>query len=326
MRLAIGSFVMQERPADSSYILVSLGRWSGAFRNRPSPATPPPPYLPRMTDGHTAAPKKIATDHPDDAVEHTLTGDIRRHESFHSDHLEHDRTILVYLPPDYDEKSAARYPVLYLHDGQNVFDRATSFGEEWQVDETAEALIRAGRIEPVIVVGIYNTGRHRLDEYTPTLREDIGGGGHADDYGRMLVMELKPFIDRTYKTLPGMENTAMGGSSLGGLLTMHLGLRYATVFGKLAVISPSIWWDERVILREVEALPKKLPERIWLDAGTAEGPEVIPDARALRDALVAKGWVLDVDLKYLEAEGARHDERSWSARVSTVLEFLFPPR
>ena len=253
-----------------------------------------------MTDGHTAAPDKITTDQPDDAVEHTLTGDIRRHESFHSDFLEHDRNVLVYLPPDYDEKSAARYPVLYLHDGQNVFDRATSIGEEWQVDETAEALIRAGRIEPVIVVGIYNTGRHRIDEYTPTLREDIGGGGHADDYGRMLVMELKPFIDRTYKTLPGSENTAMGGSSLGGLLTMHLGLRYPTVFGK--------------------------PERIWLDAGTAEGPEVIPDARALRDALVAKGWVLDVDLKYLEAEGARHDERSWSARVSTVLEFLFPPR
>src|SRR5471030_2206235 len=133
--------------------------------------------------------------------EHTLTGNFRQHEGFHSEYLEHDRTIIVYLPPGYDPESAARYPVLYLHDGQNVFDRATSIGEEWQVDETPESLIRAGEIEPVIVVGIYNTGEHRIDEYAPTPRPDKGGGGHADDYGRMLLMELKPFIDRTYKTL-----------------------------------------------------------------------------------------------------------------------------
>ncbi|MBA3670505.1 MAG: alpha/beta hydrolase [Gemmatimonadaceae bacterium] len=260
----------------------------------------------------------------EDDLQHTLTGDIRRHALFHSAYLDLDRTVIVYLPPGYSEESADRYPVLYLHDGQNVFDRATSFGEEWHVDETAESLILAGEIEPIIVVGIYNTGTHRIDEYAPTFVENKGGGGHADDYGRMLVMELKPFIDRTYKTLPGVDNTAMGGSSLGGLLTMHLGLRYPTVFGKLAVLSPSIWWDERVILREVEELAAKLPERIWLDAGTNEGPDVLTDARALRDALVSKGWQLDVDLAYLEAEGAEHNEASWGARVATVLMFLFP--
>jgi predicted alpha/beta superfamily hydrolase len=256
--------------------------------------------------------------------DHTLTGDIRVHESFHSAYLDHDRTVIVYLPPGYDDAEATRYPVLYLHDGQNVFDRATSIGEEWRVDETAQSMILAGEIEPIIVVGIYNTGEHRIDEYAPTLREDKGGGGHADDYGRMLLMELKPFIDRTYKTLPSARNTAIGGSSLGGLLTMHLGLRHPTAFGKLAVLSPSIWWDDRVIVREVEELPHKLPERVWLDAGTNEGPEVIEDARKLRDALVAKGWVVGDDLMYLEAEGAEHNESSWADRVAAVLRYLFP--
>jgi predicted alpha/beta superfamily hydrolase len=256
---------------------------------------------------------------------HTLTGDVRTHESFHSRYLEHDRTVIVYVPPGYDPKQATRYPVLYLHDGQNVFDEATSFGDEWHVDETAQALIVAGKIEPLIVVGVYNTGEHRLDEYTPTARADKGGGGHADDYGRMLVEELKPFIDGEYNTLPGAANTAMGGSSLGGLLTMHLGIRYPSAFGKLAVLSPSVWWDDRVILKEVEALTRKTPQRIWLDAGTAEGDEVIADARRLRELLIAKGWVLGEDLSYVEAAGAAHNEKSWGDRVGSVLEFLFPP-
>ncbi len=260
----------------------------------------------------------------DPASGHTLTGDVRTHEAFHSRYLAHDRTVVVYLPPHYAPDSAERYPVLYLHDGQNVFDRATSFGEEWQVDESAQHLITSGQIEPLIIVGIYNTGEHRLDEYTPTAEAEAGRGGHADDYGRMLVEELKPFIDTTYRTLPSAASTAMGGSSLGGLLTMHLGLRYPTVFSRLAVLSPSVWWDDRVLLREVEALPKYLPMRIWLDAGTAEGVDTLVNARALRDALVAKGWTMGDDLSYLEAEGGEHNEQSWSARVGRVLTFLFP--
>jgi predicted alpha/beta superfamily hydrolase len=206
-----------------------------------------------------------------------------------------------------------------------VFDEATSFGDEWQVDETAQELITTGRIEPIIVVGVYNTGAHRLDEYTPTPSVD-GAGGHADDYGRMLVEDLKPFIDATYKTYPSAANTAIGGSSLGGLLTMHLALRYPTAFGKLAVLSPSVWWDDRVILREVEALPCKRRQRIWLDAGVREGQKVIADARLLRDALVEKGWTLGEDLVYFEAEDGEHNERSWAARIGRVLEFLFPPK
>jgi predicted alpha/beta superfamily hydrolase len=140
----------------------------------------------------------------------------------------------------------------------------------------------------------------------------------------MLVEELKPFIDVTYKTLPSAASTALGGSSLGGLLTMYLGLRYPTAFGRLAVMSPSVWWGQRVLLHEVEALPGKLPQRIWLDAGTAEGEETLENARALRDALVAKGWTIGDDLAYLEEQGGGHNEQSWGMRVERVLKFLFP--
>jgi predicted alpha/beta superfamily hydrolase len=282
-----------------------------------APATAPAPSP--ETEPGAPAPPPAASEHP-------LTGDIRTHEGFHSRFVEHDRTVIVYLPPGYDEEAArgVRYPVLYLHDGQNIFDRATSVGEEWRVDETAQDMIEAGKIAPLIVVGIYNTGVHRIDEYAPTLREDKGGGGHADDYGKMLVQELKPFIDRTYRTLPGAANTAMGGSSLGGLVTMHLGLRYPTVFSRLAALSPSVWWDDRVIIKEVEALPGKLPAKVWVDAGDREGADVITDARALKEALLAKGWTEGIDLAYLEAEGGEHNEASWAARVGAVLAYLFP--
>jgi predicted alpha/beta superfamily hydrolase len=254
---------------------------------------------------------------------HTRTGEFRTHERFRSRFLPHPRTVLVYLPPGYRPRAARRYPVLYLQDGQNVFDKATSFGDEWRVDKSAQRLIEAGEIEPLIVVAVYNTGEHRVDEYTPTKVPDKGGGSAAR-YGRMLVEELKPLIDRKYKTLPSGATTGLGGSSLGGLLTLHLGLKYPTVFNRLAVLSPSVWWDNRFILREVETLTAKLPLRIWLDVGTAEGPEVVADARRLRDVLLAKGWVAEHDLRYLEAEGAQHNEQSWGARVGNVLKFLYP--
>ncbi len=273
----------------------------------------------------TTAVADVAPLSPDSPRPHTLTGDIRTHEHFRSRHVDHERTLIVYLPPGYDQRDGRRYPVLYLHDGQNVFDQATSFADEWRVDETAQQLILAGRIEPIIVVGVYNTGAHRIDEYTPTPRADIGAGGHADEYGRMMIDEIKPFIDATYDTRPGVEDTAMGGSSLGGLLTLHVGLRHPGTFGKLAVLSPSVWWDDRVILREVEALTQKPEQRIWLDAGTREGVEVIPDARRLRAALVDKGWAIGQDLMYVEARGGEHNERSWAKRVGPVLRYLFPP-
>ena len=257
--------------------------------------------------------------------EHTLTGDFRRHPRFRSRFLPSQHTLLVYRPPGYREDRVRRFPVLYLQDGQNVFDRATSaMGEEWSVDETAQRLIEAGTIEPIIIVGVYHAGHGRIDEYTPTRDPQRNMGGKGDGYARMLVREIKPFIDRRYRTLRSAANTGLGGSSLGGLLTLHLGLRFPTVFNRLAVLSPSVWWNNRAIVREVDALSTKPPLRIWLDSGTAEGADVTRDARLLRDALVRKGWVVGKDLAYLEAEGGGHNEQSWATRVEGVLRFLFP--
>src|SRR5438270_7130098 len=158
--------------------------------------------------------------------------ELRLHRRFRSQFLEPERALIVYVPPEYERNTHQRYPVLYMHDGQNLFDSATAFGgNEWRLDDTAEELIERGAIEPVIIVGIYNTGEQRIHEYTPTVDAKLGGG-KADLYGKMIVNEVKPFIEKTYRTLPGGENTAMGGSSLGGLVTLHLGIKYPNVFGK----------------------------------------------------------------------------------------------
>jgi predicted alpha/beta superfamily hydrolase len=258
-------------------------------------------------------------------VPSTLTGTFRRHESFHSAILENTRDLMVYLPPDYEANTKRRYPVLYLGDGQNLFDRATAFGgNEWGVDEHAEHLIGTGEIEPLIVVGVYNTGEERIAEYTPTAdpKHPAGGKGHL--YGRFLVEELKPFVDGHYRTAAGRENTGLGGSSLGGLIALYTGLRYPGEFGKLAVMSPSGWWDRKMIVRYVHGLLEKPPTRIWLDIGTNEGRQAHRDAVLLRDKLCSKGWKEGEDLAFMEAEGADHSEGAWSARVPDMLKFLFP--
>jgi len=263
---------------------------------------------------------------------HTLTGDIRYHKNFHSKVLNNDRDIIVYLPPDYETNKHKHFAVFYMHDGQNLFDGATSFipGQEWKVDETAQSLINAHKIEPLIVVGIYNTGKDRVNEYTPAQDPKYKAGGNADLYGRMLVEELKPFIDQTYRTKPDAAHTGLGGSSLGGLVSLYLGLKYADVFSKLAVISPSVWWADKQIVHFVEQLPRKPSTRIWLDIGTnesrepAEASKAVNDARLLNDTLIRKGWRPGKDLQYYEADGAEHNERAWAARTDQILKFLFP--
>jgi predicted alpha/beta superfamily hydrolase len=265
---------------------------------------------------------------------HTLTGDIRVHKSFHSIILNNDRDVVVYVPPGYEANQKRRYAVLYLNDGQNLFDGATSFipGQEWRVDETAQALIVTGRIEPLVIVGIYNTGKDRLNEYTPAEDARSKMGGKADAYGRMLVEELIPFIDGTYRTLPGPRHTGLGGSSLGGLVSLYLGLKYPAVFGRLAVVSPSVWFANHHIVHYVEAATKRPKLLIWLDIGTKEGGNAaaaqaaVNDARLLKGTLIKKGWKQGKDLSYYEAEGAEHNERAWAARVEQILKFLFPRR
>ncbi|HTW95787.1 MAG TPA: alpha/beta hydrolase-fold protein, partial [Tepidisphaeraceae bacterium] len=147
----------------------------------------------------------------------TLTGIFRLHKKFESKILGNSRTLIVYLPPDYESNSGRRYPVLYMQDGQNLFDASTAFaGVEWRVDETAEDLIKSGRIAPVIIVGIYNSP-DRTAEFTPFDKTPAGVDGLGRQYGDFLVKEVKPMIDRTYRTKPDRADTAIAGSSMGGL-------------------------------------------------------------------------------------------------------------
>lgn len=246
------------------------------------------------------------------------------HARFRSQFLSDDRDISVYLPPGYQTEGERRYPVLYLHDGQNLFDPERSFirGQHWRVGEAATALIEAGTLQPLIVVGISNAGMRRLDEYTPT-NDKRRGGGEADAYGRFVVEELKPFIDAFYRTLPDASQTGLGGSSLGGLVTLYLGLKYPTIFSRLAVMSPSVWWDRRAILKNVRHARPKPRLRIWLDIGSKEGRPHIDNARLLKTGLLKNGWVEGEDLHYEEVPGGTHSEGAWADRIGRVLQFLF---
>jgi predicted alpha/beta superfamily hydrolase len=251
---------------------------------------------------------------------------LQRHPQFHSAVLPDDRDLLVWLPPGYDADARSRYPVLYMHDGQNLFEPDTAFkkGEHWRVGETATELVEAGRIEPPIIVGIANAGERRIQEYTPT-RDARLGGGLAREYGRMLVDEVKPFVDATYRTRTDAASTGLAGSSLGGLVSLHLGYAYPRVFSRLAALSPSVWWDRRAILRTVRSTRPKPPLKLWVDMGTAEGRRALDDARLLKAALVGAGWVVGGDLHYAEYEKAGHSEAAWAERVGPMLEWLFPP-
>jgi predicted alpha/beta superfamily hydrolase len=262
---------------------------------------------------------------------HTLTGNIKRHRAFLSKILGNRRDILVYLPRGYRFLSRRRYPVLYLNDGQNLFDSATSFsGVEWGIDETAERLIKENLIEPLIVVAVANTGEQRIHEYAPTrgvidakAKRKKRSKGLARKYACFLIDELKPYIDRKYRTNPDAEFTGLGGSSLGGLATLAIGISYPQVFRRLMVMSPSIWWDDFAIYRLIDSIEQKPPLKIWLDTGTAEpGWE---QARELLKRLVEKGWKPQRDVQYMEAQGGEHSEAAWAARVEPALRFLFPP-
>jgi predicted alpha/beta superfamily hydrolase len=255
----------------------------------------------------------------------SLQSRLHKHTGFASRLIDEKHDFIVYLPQAFNDDPSRYFPVLYLHDGQNLFDPETSFikGNYWRVGETADAMIASGEVEPLVIVGIYNAGVKRIDEYTP-LEDKRLGGGKADAYGQMVVEELRAFVARQYRTLTGAENCGMGGSSLGGLVTMYLGMRYPDVFGKLAVLSPSVWWRDRVILRFVEQLHGRTGQRIWLDIGTSEGRRALTDARSLKRLLLRKGWRQGRDLQYREIEGGKHSEYAWADRVGPMLKFLFP--
>lgn len=263
---------------------------------------------------------------PQDYLNGTI---VRRH--IISKFLKYEREIDIYLPPAYYKDRDRRFPVLYMHDGNNLFYPSISFaGVPWRVDSTMDMLISNGLIEETIVVGIHNTPQRNY-EYTWTQMKHPNGqveGGGGKWYAKFITEELKPRFDKNFKTLTDRKNTGIMGSSLGGLISFYLGLNFPDVFSKIGVVSPSLWWDKGIAFTDVEKIRTDLD--IWLDMGTREGyyenPETnmnILSTRFMKLRLIEHGYREGINLAYLEDKGAQHNEYSWGKRLHLPLLFFF---
>jgi len=239
--------------------------------------------------------------------------------------------VRVWLPADYDGWGATRYPVFYLNDGQNLFEAATAFaGIHWQVGETAARLIADGKIPPMIIVGIDNT-KNRACEYIPYSSKDPRvlkpQGKYYPDF---LQREVMPLIEERYSVLKGPENTGLGGSSLGGLITLYTQLAAPGVFGRLLIESPSLFVANGKILKE-SARFHNWPARTYMGMGTREVGDVEKDAKIVGDfreleSILREAGLDEQQLKVRIVEGATHSESAWAARFPEALEFLFSDR
>jgi isoamylase len=248
----------------------------------------------------------------------TVTGTLVTLAGIWSPQLGNTRDLLVHLPPGYYE-SDARYPVVYMHDGQNLFDAATSYAGEWHADEALVHLARQGR--PAIGVGIPNMGARRLDEYGPFVDGD-GNGGHGDAYVSFLADTVKPLIDRSFRTRPDRDHTGVLGSSMGGLISLYALVRHPEVFGFAGVLSPAFWFAAGRIFEMVQAA-EQVRGRIYLDTGLAERDRTIETTRRMRDLLLDKGYrKTRRRFRYVEAPGAPHNEAAWAERLPAALGFL----
>jgi predicted alpha/beta superfamily hydrolase len=234
-----------------------------------------------------------------------------------SPELRNFRDLIVALPPSY-HSSRQRYPVVYLQDGQNLFDPATAFAGDWHLGPILGEL--ADRGDEAIVIGIPNTGRHRVYEYSPFVDRRHGGGG-GDRYLTFLAGTVKPLIDRSFRTLPGPMRTVIGGASMGALISLYAWLRYPDVFGAAAVMSPALWFADRAVLR-VAGTGGPRSGRIHLDIGLEEPPSAVADTRSLRDILLEAGMIPGDGFEYVEDEHGRHAEDAWGRRLGRALPFL----
>ncbi|SIR48452.1 alpha/beta hydrolase [Halanaerobium kushneri] len=252
--------------------------------------------------------------------------DIKIIKDFKSEVLNNSRKIRIYLPPSYSAQKNKFYSVLYVHDGQNVFYGRESFsGDSWNLHQTAERLIRAEKIEEIIIVAADNMGKERLSEYAHQdgyyRGKKVKARGFA--YEKFIIRELMPFIEENYRVRKGPENTALMGSSMGGLVTFNIGLRRSDLFGKLAVMSPSFWWGKSSPLEKINSYNyHNLKSRIWLDTGEAEGKfmsfteDVISRLKELKRKF-------KLDLIYYQVPGAVHSETAWAARVHCPLLYFY---
>lgn len=285
-------------------------------------ATPPAPDAGMGMTCHTVA-------DPLPGLELVRSGRFLRAEAVASAHVR-PRGLTIYLPADYDAKPDQVWPVLYVHDGQNLFDpREAAFGVAWELDEAVDALVAAQVIEPLIVVGVHNTA-DRVHEYTPSVDPGRGQGGGAMEYGRFLVEELKPALDVRLRTSCARSETGLMGSSLGGLVSFWLLAAYPDVFGRVGVVSPSFWWNGQEAFGWVPVVQQGfgLDSRLWIDAGGGEGHDdnrdgrssVIEDSRGVAESLEL---LSPEQIGYLEVPGALHNEQAWQERAPAILAYLF---
>ncbi|MBN2805462.1 MAG: T9SS type A sorting domain-containing protein [Prolixibacteraceae bacterium] len=241
-------------------------------------------------------------------------------EAFYMPQFDRSRRIWIYLPPDY-ETSDQHYPVLYMHDGQNLFDAATSFAGEWQVDESLNALIEAGA-PASIVVGIENGGASRIAEYTPWSNPNYGGG-EGEKYVDFLVETLKPAIDARYRTLPDRENTGIAGSSLGGLISWYAGLKHQEVFGKIGVFSPSFWFSDSCYILAAET-PQQFDTRFYFVAGGKEGSdnEVVDACESMMSVMQNVGYSAQNMALSVNPDGT-HSEWFWRSEFPGCYRWLW---
>jgi predicted alpha/beta superfamily hydrolase len=237
------------------------------------------------------------------------------------------RELVVYVPKG---SPATPRPVLYMHDGQNLFDPAAMWGG-WKVGETADALIASSAIRPLLIVGIPNTS-DRMDEYTHC-PDDIGTvvGGRADEYVDFVVLGVKPFIESRYAVASGAASTGVLGSSLGGLVSFYAAVTYPAVFGFAGSMSGSFFWGEGLGNPTMMSLYDATPPTgvaFYLDSGgNNTGPgggdnycETVDMANVLR----AHGWTDGPSLRYVWAQGAQHNEAAWAARLPGALQSWYP--
>lgn len=239
----------------------------------------------------------------------------------YSPQLDLARDVLIYLPRAYGR--GRRFPVIYMHDGQNLFDQATSFAGEWGVDEALEQLAPQGRA--AIVVGIPNGGEARIDEYSPYRDRRLGRGGRGKAYLDFVTATLKPLVDQNFHTLPEPRHTGLAGSSMGGLISLYGFFRHPEVFGFCAALSPALWFARAALFAYIRRAPVN-PGLLALDVGTQEGPATLADVRQLGELLINKGYRLGQNLLYEEEPGAGHNEAAWAARFARLLPILLSTR
>lgn len=237
------------------------------------------------------------------------------------------RTIRIYTPDAYELEPDRRFPVLYLHDGQNVFAHPDSARyETWCANSVLEQLAGEGRMEPWILVGI-DSGPGRMSEYSPFDEPRVNVEGRGDVYARFIVETLKPYVDHAYRTRPGAEWTATMGSSMGGLISLWLGLKYPHVFGRIGALSPTVMWGHRQLFRHFRTHPRSWT-RIYLDAGAHEQIQVdnitLDYGEATRDFyfhLRSLGYG-DHEVFLVLEPGGEHDEKAWQRRLPLAFRWL----